>query len=795
MKSGYVKSLAIAGWMAFGSLPLLARAQLTDLGEATGYAINNAGQVVLSSGIYSNGTVTPLPALPGQTTPAVGAAINASGQVAGSGETQVTVSIFGESSADTQPGSVPIAYVNGTLMNISLSFSEYAVSGHVEPGYATGINASNQIVGYYTALNPRSEDPAPVNGFIYDNGAITELGACCAPYETPMNMPQAINDSGSVAGIFTVNDPNAANPGNSRFDAYVYSDGNMTDLGQGAAYAINAAGQVTGDLDVISLGGANGYTIAGSYAFLYSDGTTTNLGALSTGGSSIGYAINSTGQVVGDSDGHAFFYNGAMNDLNTLIVASDPLKPYVTLKSAVGINDSLLILANGVDSRTGKTHAYLYQGSFIQLAPAALDFAMLAVGGTSLAQSVTITNTGTTAIPIGTAYVNGDFSLRADNCGASLEPGSQCRISVVFIPKVVGVLSGVLTIPVGGANYQVPLSGIAPITAEISASGSTATVGQPATLTWTVSPGSTCTAASSSTNTAWTASNPPFTGTVAVSGKRTLTETVNGTVTYTLNCTAPGVAAVSASAAVVWNWPPVTLSISASPTTITAGHSTTITWTTSNATSCTATGGGPADMWAGAKATSGSQTITESFALETPSVVLTFGITCSSTVTGLSGQSSVNVTENRASSGSSGGAVSATITAAPTTITVRQSTTLTWTSDNSTSCSATGGGAGDGWGGTKATSGSQVVTETAALDTSSVVLTFGITCNSSSTGQSGKASVNVTENQAVAASGSGTTPAGPNSSGGGGALNWLSLAFLAGILAARRYCVSGTVST
>ena len=64
-----------------------------------------------------------------------------------------------------------------------------------------------------------------------------------------------------------------------------------------------------------------------------------------------------------------------MNDLNTLISATDPLKPYVTLTSAVGINDSLLILANGVDSRTNLTHAYLYQASFIQLAPAALDFA------------------------------------------------------------------------------------------------------------------------------------------------------------------------------------------------------------------------------------------------------------------------------------------------------------------------------------------------------------------------------------------------------------------------------------
>jgi hypothetical protein len=82
MKSRYVKSLAIAAYAALGILPAAARAQLIDLGVATGYAINNAGQVVLSTGIYTNGTTTPFPALQGQTSPAVGGAINNAGQVA-----------------------------------------------------------------------------------------------------------------------------------------------------------------------------------------------------------------------------------------------------------------------------------------------------------------------------------------------------------------------------------------------------------------------------------------------------------------------------------------------------------------------------------------------------------------------------------------------------------------------------------------------------------------------------------------------------------------------------------------
>jgi probable HAF family extracellular repeat protein len=644
MKSRYVKSLANVALMAFGILPLAAQAQLVDLGVATGYAINNAGQVVLSTGIYSNGTTTPLPALPGQTTPAVGAAINATGQVAGTAVTSVPSSAGGITIE-----TVPVEFSNGTLTNLFAQSTE---------GYATGISSSAEIVGYSV-----SEDTGPGGliqgydyiGFIYANGTQSNLPE--TGVDPDINTPQGINDSGQITGIRSI--PDSYHPGYNALHAYIYdsSSGTVTDLGQGAGYAINAAGKVTGDLDVITIG-SNGDSIVGSYAFLYSNGTTTNLGTLPGGNYSTGNAINSTGQVVGSSNtgssnSHAFFYNGAMNDLNTIISATDPLKPYVTLTSAVGINDSLLILANGVDSRTNQTHAYLYQASFIELAPAVLNFTQ-AVGGTSPGLSVTVTNTGTAAIPFGLPYVNGDFSGRADSCGTSLAPGAQCRVTVVFVPKVAGVFTGELTIPSAGTNYQVPLSGVAPITAQISAGSSAATLGQPLTLSWTVSAGSTCAAGSYSTNTAWTASNPPFTGTVPVSGRQTLTEIVNGTVTYTLNCTAPGVAAVSVSASVVWSWPTVTAALSASPTTITAGKSTTLTWKSSNATSCTATGGGPDDSWAGTKATSGSQTVTEPFALDTSSVTLIFGITCNSTTSGLSGKASASVTENQAAASSGG---------------------------------------------------------------------------------------------------------------------------------------------
>src|SRR6202034_1818637 len=153
-------------------------------------------------------------------------------------------------------------------------------------------------------------------------------------------------------------------------------------------------------------------------------------------------------------------------------------------------------------------------------------------------------------------------------------------------PTVAGALNGTLTVPSGGANYQVALSGVATVVATISASSSTATEGLPLKITWSSSPGSTCTADGSTS---------AFQGSIPINGSKVLTETAAATVSYLINCTAPGAPVVDPSTSVVWKWPAVTATISASPTTITAGQSTTLTWASSNATGCTATGGGADD--------------------------------------------------------------------------------------------------------------------------------------------------------------------------------------------------------
>jgi uncharacterized protein (TIGR03437 family) len=88
------------------------------------------------------------------------------------------------------------------------------------------------------------------------------------------------------------------------------------------------------------------------------------------------------------------------------------------------------------------------------LSPASLTFGNQVVATAAAAQSVTVTNSGTSAvnllsISIGGAN-NGDFS-QTNNCGAALQPAASCTVQVVFTPTAVGartasvILSGNLS--------------------------------------------------------------------------------------------------------------------------------------------------------------------------------------------------------------------------------------------------------------------------------------------------------------------------------------------------------------
>ncbi|MES2995107.1 MAG: CARDB domain-containing protein [Patescibacteria group bacterium] len=119
--------------------------------------------------------------------------------------------------------------------------------------------------------------------------------------------------------------------------------------------------------------------------------------------------------------------------------------------------------------------------------------------------------------------------------------------------------------------------------------------------------------------------------------------------------------------------------LSASPTTITLGNSSTLTWSSSNATSCTGTGTG--------FSTSGSPSGNDSV---TPAAtgLHTYQVQC----TGPGGTSpvvSANVTVNPASGGSCTGAGPIDITATPNRVQIGQGTALSWTVADAASATCT----------------------------------------------------------------------------------------------------------
>jgi len=188
------------------------------------------------------------------------------------------------------------------------------------------------------------------------------------------------------------------------------------------------------------------------------------------------------------------------------------------------------------------------------------------------------------------------------------------------------------------------------------------------------------------------------------------------------------------------------LTLSANPPKVGNNGTSTLQWSSTNATSCTASGG-----WSGAEPTSGSavtKPLTEATA---------FTLSCS----GPGGSTSKSVTVEVLS----GSAPTVTLTASPTTVTSGATTTLTWSSTDTTGCTASGG-----WSGALATSGTQTSN---ALTAST---TFKLSCS----GAGGTASRSVTVSVSAASTTSGGSLATADGSGsGGGALEWSELTAIA----------------
>lgn len=102
-------------------------------------------------------------------------------------------------------------------------------------------------------------------------------------------------------------------------------------------------------------------------------------------------------------------------------------------------------------------------GPAVTLAPASLKWGKIAVGTTSGAKTVTLTNSGSATLNIASITTSGDFAQKIvkTSCGSTVAAGKSCKIQVTFTPTQTGMRTGNLTITDNAPDnpQTVPLSG------------------------------------------------------------------------------------------------------------------------------------------------------------------------------------------------------------------------------------------------------------------------------------------------------------------------------------------------
>jgi hypothetical protein len=175
-------------------------------------------------------------------------------------------------------------------------------------------------------------------------------------------------------------------------------------------------------------------------------------------------------------------------------------------------------------------------GASAVLTPTSLSFPATTVGQSSPEELVTLTNTGSETLTIGTVQVSGDYA-ETNNCSSSVAAGQKCSIQVTFTPTQSGSRVGSLTITDSavGNSQTVVLTGTGQDFSLTPNSQTTATVppGTPANYSISVAPSGgftqTVTLACSGAPPESTCSVSP--STVVIAGSSTATATVTAKTT------------------------------------------------------------------------------------------------------------------------------------------------------------------------------------------------------------------------------------------------------------------------
>jgi pimeloyl-ACP methyl ester carboxylesterase len=104
----------------------------------------------------------------------------------------------------------------------------------------------------------------------------------------------------------------------------------------------------------------------------------------------------------------------------------------------------------------------LINGPAVQLNPTSLSFGIQAVGTTSSARTINVTNVGNVALSITSISVTGTNRanfVQTNTCGTSVAVGAACTVSVTFTPSAAGPRTAAVTLKGGAGTQTVTLDG------------------------------------------------------------------------------------------------------------------------------------------------------------------------------------------------------------------------------------------------------------------------------------------------------------------------------------------------
>ena len=147
-------------------------------------------------------------------------------------------------------------------------------------------------------------------------------------------------------------------------------------------------------------------------------------------------------------------FNTEMDGLTVVLTATAKVNPGVNNHIKLAVADALdFVYDSNVFIKGGSLSS-----TVVSLSPTGLAFGNQNVGGSSAAQTVTLTNVGTAALSGVSVATSSSVFTQTNTCAADVALGANCTISVKFAPTAAGPVQGSLTITDSAGDSPQPVS-------------------------------------------------------------------------------------------------------------------------------------------------------------------------------------------------------------------------------------------------------------------------------------------------------------------------------------------------